>query len=178
MAGLFKLSARKVETVQKVGRYGDGGGLYLEIRRPGSKVWTFRYMIAGRARYLGLGPLHTVSLVEARNRAREARQLILDGKDPIDVKHEARAARAVEQARTVTFRQAVDQFLSTSSKVQEFKNDKHRKQWRTTLDLVMPALGHLPLNQIDSELVLTALKPILERTPETASRLRARIARV
>src|SRR5262245_3996467 len=110
MAGLFKLSARKVETVQKVGRYGDGAGLYLEIRRPGSKVWVFRYMIAGRARYLGLGPLHTVSLVEARNRAREARQVILDGRDPIDTKREAFAARQMERAQTITFRQAVTEF--------------------------------------------------------------------
>jgi integrase len=178
MAGLFKLSARRVETVKAVGRYGDGGGLYLEIRRPGSKVWVYRYMIAGRARYLGLGPLHTVNLVEARNRAREARQLVLDGRDPIDVKREARAARIVEQAKTITFQQAVDQFLSTSSKVAEFKNDKHRKQWRTTLEQVFPVLGSQPLNKIDAALVLHAIKPIWERTPETASRLRGRIERV
>ena len=41
----------------------------------------------GHARQLGLGPLHSVSLQEARNRAREARQLILDGRDPIEVRH-------------------------------------------------------------------------------------------
>ena len=91
-----KLIAQAVSAAKDVGKYGDGGGLWLKIRRPGDKSWVFSYMIAGRSRELGLGPVHSVSLAEARERARQARQLILDGRDPIQVKHEAAAAAKIE----------------------------------------------------------------------------------
>jgi integrase len=173
-----QLSPLKIAQLKAPGKYHDGHGLYLYVSPARIKSWTFRYMIDGRARELGLGPLHSVNLSEARNRARDARQILLDGRDPLDVKRDARVARIAAQAKTITFRQAVDQFLSTSSKIAGLKNDRHRKQWRSTLETVFPTLGHLPLNQIGAALVLQAIKPIWERTPETASRLRRRIERV
>jgi integrase len=172
-----KLTTRKVASLREVGRYHDGGGLYLEIRRQGNKSWAFRYMIDGKARYLGLGPLHSVSLAEARVRAREARQVVIDGRDPIDARNAARAAAKAEQLRTVTFSEAVEQFLATA-KIESFRNDKHRKQWRSTLQSVFPVIGSLPLQQIDTAIILSALLPIWRQTPETGSRLRGRIARV
>jgi hypothetical protein len=114
MRGINKLTPRKIAATQKPGRYADGLGLYLEIRRAGNKSWSFRYMVAGRARELGLGSLHSVSLAKARNRAREARQLLLDGKDPIAVKREATASAKIERLKTMTFRQAALEFLRTS----------------------------------------------------------------
>ena len=178
MRGINKLTPRKIAATHKPGRYADGLGLYLEIRRAGNKSWSFRYMVAGRARELGLGPLHSVSLAEARNRARDARQLLLDGKDPIAVKREATASAKIERLKTMTFRQAALEFLRTS-KVQAFKNDKHRKQWASTLEsYAFPTLGDLPLQAIDTALVLKTLLPVWKRTPETGSRLRGRIERV
>jgi len=76
-----KLTALEVSK-KKRGRYSDGHGLWLQISESGTKAWLFRYMLNGRARHMGLGPVHTVNLAEARMRARQARQLILDGKDP------------------------------------------------------------------------------------------------
>jgi hypothetical protein len=114
MGGINKLTARQVAALSKPGRYSDGGNLYLEIRREGSKSWAFRYMIAGRARELGLGPLNTVSLQEARNRAMEARRCLIEGKDPIEVKREARTAAAIERLKTMTFAEAANEFLRTS----------------------------------------------------------------
>jgi hypothetical protein len=87
MAGLNKLSAVKVNKLSKPGRYGDGGGLWLQVSQVGkgiTKSWLFRYMLHGKARQMGLGPLHTVSLADARERARQARTLLLDDIDPID----------------------------------------------------------------------------------------------
>ena len=70
----------------------------------------------------------------------------LDGLDPIEVKHQAVAATKLERLRNITFRQAANDFLSTD-KVEGFKNDKHRKQWRSTLELAFPVIGDLPLNK-------------------------------
>ena len=68
--------------------------------------WTFRYMLAGRAREMALGPVTDVSLVEARVKAAEARALTREGRDPIAVKDEAQAALKAEELKTLTFRQA------------------------------------------------------------------------
>ena len=83
----------------------------------------------------------------------------------------------MSELRTLTFRQAALDFLATG-RVEQFKNDKNRQQWHSTLALTFPVIGDVPLKEIDSALVLQALLPICKRTPETGSRLRGRIERV
>ena len=176
-----QLSQLKLNQYTKPGRYADGLGLYLVVRHEGVRYWGFRYQINKRARMMCLGPLHTVSLAEARIRTRQQRQILLEGLDPIEVKNEHRAATAeadrLARIRSVTFAQALNEFLK-SAKVVQFKNDKHRKQWRSTLESVLPALGNLPLNSITPAYMLDALLPMWKRTPETASRIRGRIERL
>ena len=82
----------------------------------------------------GLGPCHTVSSQEARNRAAEARKLILDGKDPLAVKAEAKAAAQIEAARTLTFEQACQQFLAT----EKFQKLKDKASWKSDPSLPFP----------------------------------------
>ena len=106
---MAKLSARKIATLKKPGRYCDGHGLCLQITDAGVKSWLLRYTgyktnKKGRKleRWFGLGPIHTVSLQEARERARRARLLILDGIDPIDARRAERAERALAAKKAMT----------------------------------------------------------------------------
>src|SRR5262245_11555210 len=73
---LERLSARRVATEKRPGLYPDGGNLYLQVGHGGNKSWIFRYTLNGRARYHGLGAVHTVNLAEAREKARGARKLL------------------------------------------------------------------------------------------------------
>jgi Arm DNA-binding domain len=75
---LNRLSNLKVEKAKRPGLYSDGGGLYLRVAEGGSKQWVFRYATNGRLRDMGIGPVHTLSLVAAREKARQARELRLD----------------------------------------------------------------------------------------------------
>ena len=77
-----KLTPLGVSKKQTPGHYGDGGGLWLQISKFKSKSWVFRYTLHGTRREMGLGPTHTVSLAEARQKAKECRLTLLDGKDP------------------------------------------------------------------------------------------------
>jgi integrase len=181
-----KLSALAVTKLRTPGRHSDGGGLYLQVTTNAKgevtgKSWVFRYVRGTRPNRVehkvGLGSLNTVNLQEARRRAREQRQLLADAHDPLAVKKDALAALKVTKLHTMTFREAAEQFLATD-KVEQFKNDKHRQQWRSTLALSFPVIGDLPLQSIDSAVVLKALMPVWKRTPETGSRLRGRIERV
>src|SRR5262245_39081149 len=108
---LTTLKVTKLVKAREKGFVSDGHGLYL--KDGGS--WVLRYMVHGTARWLGLGPIHCVSLADARVRARQARQLIIDGKDPITMKREAVLETARETARTITFKEAALQFLATDA---------------------------------------------------------------
>ena len=85
------LSSRRVQSLKTRGFYCDGGGLYLQVRKSGSKSWVFRYAIGGHKRDMGLGSITTFTLAEARERARKMRQLVADGIDPIDDRKSKRA---------------------------------------------------------------------------------------
>jgi Arm DNA-binding domain len=93
-----KLTALAVARAKERGTYGDGHGVYLQVARGGSKSWILRYKVNGRTRCFGLGPLHAVSLAQARERAAEARRQLLDGHDPIDAKRASRAAARLAAA--------------------------------------------------------------------------------
>ena len=87
--------------------YADGGSLYLRIAPGGSRQWIFRYVTNGRLRDMSIGPAHTLTLAEARERATEARKLRLDGIDPIENKRARMAALRAADARTITFRRVL-----------------------------------------------------------------------
>ena len=85
----MQLTAKRVATlVKRPGRYHDGHGLILVVVNPTNASWQLRYQRNGRERWLGLGPLHTVTLKDARERARAARLQLLDGIDPIDARRD------------------------------------------------------------------------------------------
>ena len=157
--------------------YADGGSLYLRIAPGGSKQYVFRYIRDGRLHDMGIGPTHTLTLVEARERATEARKLLLDGIDPLQAKRARFAALRAADASAVTFRQCAEDFIKANEV--KWTNAQHRREWSWSLrKYVYPILGSMPVAAIDTPLVLRVLKPIWEKTPESASRIRGRIENV
>ena len=123
----------------------------------------------------GLGPLHAVSLKEARERAKKARLQLQDGEDPIELKRAKRQQATLDAAKTVTFRQAAERFLVAHEN--EWRNEVHREQWHRTLEsYAFPVIGDLPVAAVDLDLVLKVLEPTWHK--ETTRRLRGRIERV
>ncbi len=173
MQAFNRLSARAVAQLQTPGRYPDGLGLYLQITRTGSKSWIFRYARNGRERYMGLGPCHTVTLAEARERARQARLQHNDGKDPLAEKKAMRAATALEEARSITFEEAANAYYREHH--MRWKNAKSAQFLSSLKAYAFPLLGKLAVSDIDTGLILRVLKPIWNETPETATRVRRRI---
>src|SRR5262249_34572793 len=136
-----------------------------------------RYVTNGRMRDMGIGPCHTLTLAEARERATEARKLRLSHIDPIDHKRAQQGAAAAANAKAMTFRQCAVKFIRDNEKT--WTNRRHREQWEMSLnEYVYPLLGELPVGLIDTPLVLKVIKPLWGRIPETASRVRGRIESV
>ena len=170
-----KLSARAVATLNKPGRHGDGGGLYLSISRDGDTVrrrWVYLFTRAGKLREMGLGPSPDVTLAEARIERDKWATAARAGGDPIGLrKAEKAASRGVP-----TFGQLADEVIE--AKKTEWKNEKHRAQWVMTLTNYAAGIRNRPVNEIDTDDVLAVLKPLWTSRPETASRLRGRIEHV
>jgi integrase len=166
----------------------DGGGLYLRVTegkededgtRSLNRYWLFRYAhrSTGKDRQLGLGPLDTVTLAAARAGARECREQLLAGLDPVEQRRAQRAANALDDAKAMTFDQCRDSYIAAHSA--GWRNAKHAKQWTATLTTyVTPVCGHLSVGAIDTGLVLKVLEPIWAKKSETASRVRGRIESV
>jgi integrase len=175
--GTSKLSAVAVAKTKKPGRYADGNGLYLQVGPTGTKSWLFRYMIAGKAREMGLGPVPLIPLAEARVAALEARRKVHEGIDPLAKREEQQRQARIEQARALTFAQCADAYIQAHRS--SWRNDKHAAQWESTLkNYAAPVIGDLPVEAIDLRLVLDILEPIWRDKPETASRLRGRLETV
>jgi len=172
-----KLDARTVATRTEPGYYGDGGGLWLQISKSGTKSWVFRFKLNRRAREMGLGPLHTITLAEARKKARDARKLVLDGIDPIERKQAEKVTQALAMARSKTFDDCARAYIDSHKA--GWRNAKHGDQWTNTLNTYAgPVFGSLPVAEIDTSLVMRCLESMWTEKPETASRLRGRIEAV
>jgi integrase len=176
----------------KPGLLNDGGGLLLQTtdgkdgRR--NQSWLFRYSLAEtviskngkprlRTRDMGLGPLATVSVTEAREKARQLRQQRLDGIDPIEHRKVQRGELVKQAARAKTFQEVALEYVRAHGV--GWRNQKHATQWLGTLQrLAFPVIGKLPVGQVDTPLVLKILEPIWLTKTETAHRVRGRVENV
>lgn len=174
---IHRLKAVAVAQTTKPGLYSDGGGLYLQVTAAGVRSWLFRYMRQGKARGMGLGPLHTITLAKARIKAHECREQLLAGIDPLGAKKEAAQAQRIEDAKALSFRQCATNYHLAHK--DSWKNAKHADQWTNTLSTyAYPVIGELPIASIDVGHIMKILEPIWKSKTETASRLRGRIESV
>jgi hypothetical protein len=172
-----RLKAITVTKAKMPGLLADGGGLYLRVGPTGSKSWIFRYRRDGRLRDMGLGPLHTVTLAEARDLALECRKQRLQRIDPIEARRAGDAQAKIAAASAISFRSCAESYIEAHKA--GWRNAKHAEQWPTTLSsYVYPVLGELPVAAVDVGLVLKVVEPIWTTKPETASRVRGRIESV
>ena len=155
-----RLKALAVEKLaRKPGMYCDGGGLWLRVASPTARSWVFRYMLNRSSHEMGIGKYPEITLAEARQRAAEARRLKAHGKDPLAERDAVRASLLADAAKAVTFKDAAERYIEAHRA--GWRNAKHAAQWEATLaTYAEPVLGSLPVQTIDTGLVLKVLEPI------------------
>jgi integrase len=129
---------------------------------------------------MGLGSCDVIGLAEARELAKVARRLVTLGRDPIDYRRETkqaeREAAIREQASRMTFRQCANAYAEAH--FSKFKNDKHRRQWRSSLNEASAIFGDLAVSEITTAMLVKLLEPIWRRTPVSGMRSRGRVEKV
>lgn len=171
-----ELSPLTVGRLASPGLHAVGGvnGLALSISDTGARSWVLRVTIGNRRREMGLGNYPSVTVADARKVAREARDLIRQGIDPIEQQRAARSGLRAASATALTFKQCAEAYMSAHEA--SWKNAKHAQQWRNTLETyAYPSMGSLLVRDVAREHVLGALQPIWNDKTETAARLRGRI---
>ena len=160
------------------GRHADGEGLYMLVDATGGRRWLLRTLIRGKRCDIGLGTVRygDDELKKIRATARELRDIARKGGDPLAMRRAERAKLAADQAMAKTFREVAKDLIEL--KRPGWKSDKHAAQWERTLEAAYDGFGDVAVQLVTVQHVVDVLKPIWIVTPETGSRLRARIAAV
>jgi integrase len=171
-----ELSPLAVSRLKKPGFHNVGGvtGLHLQVTGSGAASWVLRVLIGDRRRDMGLGGYPSVTLQDARERARQARELVWQGTDPIEQRKAARSRLMAEAERILTFEKAAGRYITAHEA--GWKNGKHSAQWQSTLEVyVFPVMGKMNVADIQTAHVMKVLEPIWTTKAETAARVRSRI---
>ena len=171
---MVSLTVEKARRLTEPGRYGDGGGLYLNIAKGGSKSWVQRLYVEGKRLDKGLGGFPKVSLTDARKMATSNRAAVAEGRNPW-ADGQPKAAAGVQQIPT--FRAAT--FKAHERKAHLWRNAKHTASWIQTLERhAFPIIGDMRMDEITRADVLAVLDPIWREIPENARRVRQRMRSV
>lgn len=165
--------------VKKPGLHSVGGvaGLHLKVKDTLAASWILRVMVGERRRDIGLGGYPDVSLQQARNEARQNRELIRQGIDPVAAKEAARSELVAAEGRRLTFKQAAVQYHRGKST--ELRSVKHQRDWLSSLErYAFPSIGNLPVSDVEIPHVMNVLEPIWYEKTETATRVRQRMEKV
>jgi integrase len=174
-----ELTAIEVKRLTAPGLHFVGGvaGLGLQVLPTGGRTWVLRVMIGGKRREMGLGGFPDVKLTDARDAARDAREKIRKGIDPIAEGRAARAALAAQQAGGITFKEATARYIESHGP--KWRSEKYRLQWQAAMTKhVHPKLGALAVRDIELPHILSVLEPIWPTRQVTANNLRGRIEQV
>lgn len=174
-----ELSAKEVRDLVKTGMHPVGGvaGLCLQVSDSGARSWILRTVVGVKRREIGLGGFPDVSLSQAREKAREMKEKIQQGIDPVAEKKALRSALAAQQAKAVTFKMVAAEYVTKKSK--EFKTIKQAQKLANHLKTyAYPTLGNLVVGDIERSHIVRMLEPIWETKNETASRVRLNVERI
>ncbi len=153
----------------------DGGGLYLELVKTGSKLWRYKYRYQGKEKRLALGQYPEVTLHDAREKHLQARKLLSQGIDPSEAKKMAH--RAGIDAQTGSFEAVASEWLAKQAN--KWTATTHDKTLSRLQTYIFPWLGKKPINEITAPDLLGCLRRIEERgIIETAHRVKAACGQV
>lgn len=154
----------------------DSGGLYLLVKPNGSKLWQFKYRFGGIEKKMPFGAFPEISLAEARRRRDRARTTVADGIDPM--RERKREKAKIRLGAENTFAVVASSYIEHKM-VGEGLAEATLKKARWFLELLTPAIGNMPLDDLDPQMMLAALKKLEARgNLETAKKCRSFSSRV
>lgn len=162
---LTDVKIRQAKATDKALKLADSAGLYLEVKPNGSKLWRYRYRIAGRENLYAIGDYPSVSLADARKARDDARDLIKQGRHPAHARQSERTQQI--NANALTFKAIAEEWIA-----------KKRSRWapyyllqiqRGMKNDIYPRIGRLPIRSVTAADVLAILDRASKRGAETVA---------
>lgn len=154
----------------------DDRGLYLLVTAAGGKLWKLKFRHLGKEKKLSLGAYPEVSLSKARKLRDAARERLAEGEDPALAKQKAKAVARLNAG--VTFASVASEYIE-SKMVGDGKAEATVSKARWFLAQLEPAIGAMPLADVDPQMLLAALKRLEAKGRyETAKKCRSFASRV
>jgi len=152
---------------------GGVSGLMLQVTLNNAKSWLLRTTIAGKRRFIGLGPYPEISLKEAKEKAKNDKENIREGRDPVAERKNARDVAIEKKKLERTFADILPEFLK---KELPSKSLKRQKQWENSLKTyALPVIGDVLCDEITANHIFNIVEPIWKSKTETASAIRGRL---
>lgn len=172
---LTDVQIRRLKPGDRPFRRADGGGLFVEVRPNGSKLWRMAYRYDDKQKLLSFGAYPATSLASARVKRQEAKTLLADGIDPLA---NAKAERAQQRALSEhTFGKIADELIAKGEKDGLAARTIEKKRW--LLSLARADLEDRPIETISAADVLAVLRKVEAKgNYETAKRMRTVIGQV
>ena len=168
----MKLNDRQIKNAkpaEKPFKLNDGKGLYLYINTSGGKLWRFDFSYNGKRKTLSIGKYPTVSLVEARQAAENARRLLVSGQDPSEAKQQEKRER---QAAALNTFEAIARRWHSDNLIRWKENHAARVLRYFETD-VFPVIGEMPIQEIRVSDIKTVLDGVMARgVNNTAEKIR------
>lgn len=169
---LIALHIKNVKPKNKPYKLSDGGGLYLLINPNGSKYWRLKYRFAGKEKLLSIGVYDTVTLADARERTREAKKILSDGKDPTREKK----LNKLKQQNNL-FEDVAKEWWNKQRGA--WTDDHAKRVWSSIENEIIPALGNISVYEITSPECLAIVRQVEQRGAlDVASRVKQRMSSI
>lgn len=156
---LTDISIRAAKPEEKPYKLADGGGLYLMVHPNGSKYWRLKYRVAGKEKVLAIGKYPLISLGEARERREQAKRLLVNGKDPSEVK-QAQKLEAKQLAAN-TFEAVAREWHK--KRISKWTEKTGNRNIRILERNIFPHIGNSPIANVSSQALLEALHKMEKR---------------
>jgi hypothetical protein len=172
---LSDAACRGAKAREKAFKISDGGGLFLQVEKNGSKLWRQAYRFDGKQKLLSLGPYPVVTLAAARAGRDANKALLAKGIDPSTQRKLDRGAEKI--ARANTFKIVAEELLTKFEKDGDDPKTLGKRRW--LLCFAYTDFGDRPISEIKVPELLDVLRKIERRgRHDTARRLRALAGRV
>jgi len=169
------VALRKAKPQDKPYKIAVGNGLYLLVNPIGSKLWRWKYRVAGKEKLLALGSYPVVSLQDARQRHEEARRLLAQGQDPSELRRAEKAARVQAEAiASDTFEHVARDWMAyREAKGDTAETTAAKDRWRLEA-YIFPHIGQRPITEITA----IELRDVLRKAEEAGKRETASRAKI
>lgn len=162
---LTDAQVRNAKPKTRAYKLSDARGLYLFVQPNSSRLWRYKFRLAGKENVYTIGKYPDVTLQQAREARDEANKIVKSGANPTHSRHTLRAAVTKDAKNTF---QSVGETWIRNKRLRW--SPYYTKQVETVLAQdVFPKIGALPIKSVTVSHIGDIIRKVAQRAPSIAT---------